>query len=304
MQAQHGAARLATGGKQVHFIYHVPKCAGRTIDRHLALSLPPSAYHRMRKRRGLGRFMTRYDCAHLPDPRAARVVSGHFLGVSVDALFDRRPIKRSLLVRDPVSHFVSYYNYRMTRYISEGLQPYGVDVAYGAMQRNFITHYILKNFLELSWTEIASLTDQDKYDLVNAFLSTFWFVGDYRLCNDLLGALGDRLGVPANAQPCNTLSELAQGAGWTPLTHDLLPPHIRAKMRAENTIDQRLWETWRDARHDTGSVQPVALARNAPGFIAGEALRFVNQIVRRVHRRWGRLDTPIPVLQGGRARTA
>lgn len=304
MQAQTGAARTVSYGTAAYFIYHVPKCAGRTIDRHLALSLPSATYHRMKKRRGLGRFITRYDRTHLPEPGIARVVSGHFLGLSVDRLFERRPIKRSLLVRDPTSHFVSYYNYRMTRYISEGLQPYGIDVAYGAMQRNFITHYILRNFLELSWTEIASLSDQDKYDLINAFLSMFWFVGDYRLCDDLLSSLGDRLGISANAEPHNTLSELAQGAGWSPLTGDLLPRGMRAKIRAENMIDQKLWETWRDARHDTGSVRPVALAGNARSFIGSEALRFVNQIARRMQRRWGRFETPVPVLQRDRASTA
>lgn len=144
----------------LHFIYHVPKCAGRTIDRHLASTLPASAYYRLRKRRGMGRFVTRYDSSRLPVSNATRVVSGHHLGISLDSLFQDRLIKRSMLLRDPASHFVSYYNYRMTRYISEGLQPYGVDVAYGAMRRNFITHYILNNFLELSWVQIASLSDQ------------------------------------------------------------------------------------------------------------------------------------------------
>jgi len=293
-----GRRHRGAGASPVHFVYHIPKCAGRTIDRHLALSLPQSAYHRMKKRRGLGRFVTRYDCSDLPDPRAVRVVSGHFLGISVDRLFERRLIKRSLLLRDPASHFVSYYNYRMTRYLSEGMQPYGVEVAYGAMQRNFITHYILKNFLELSWTQIASLSDQDKYDLVNAFLSTFWFVGDYQLCDDFLDALGDRLDIPANARPHNRLTELARGAGWTPLTLDLLPDDILAAIRAENMIDQKLWETWHDARHDTSAVRPVALERNTSSFVGNEASRFVNQILRRMQRRWGSFEAPVPVMHG------
>ncbi len=99
---------------------------------------------------GLGRFITRYDRTDLPNPDQAQVVGGHYLGISIDQLFAGRQIKRSILLRDPASHFVSYYNYRMARYISEGLQPYSLEVAYGATQRNFITHYILKYFLELS----------------------------------------------------------------------------------------------------------------------------------------------------------
>ena len=60
-----------------------------------------------------------------------------------------------------------------------------------ATQRNFITHYILRNFLELPWSRRARLSDDEKYDIVNAFLATFWYVGDYRLCDDLVAALAD-----------------------------------------------------------------------------------------------------------------
>lgn len=290
------------GSPPVHFVYHVPKCAGRTIDRHLAVALPKSAYLRTRKRRGLGRFVTRYDSARLPDPRTAKVVSGHFLGLSLDALFSGRPVKRSILLRDPASHFVSYYNYRMMRYIAEGLQPYSLEVAYGATQRNFITHYILRNFLELSWARIASLSDSDKYDLVNAFLATFWFVGDYRLCDDFIAALGGRLGISVDATPRNTLAELVRSVGWTPLTMDRLSPRAIADIQAENAIDQRLWETWHEARHDTSSVRPRAFKAQSSSFISDEASRFVNQILRRVQRRWGSFDdAPVPVMQGDTA---
>ncbi len=277
--------------RPVHFIYHVPKCAGRTIDRHLASALPAGCYHRLRRRHGIGRFLSGYHVSRLANLKQTQVVSGHHLGLSFDSFFADRPIKRSLLLRDPTSHFVSYYNYRMTRYISEGLQPYSIDVAYGAMRRNFITHYILNNFLELNWVQIASLADQDKYDLANAFLSMFWFVGDYTLCDDLLGVLGDRLNISGDAHLHNGLKDLARGAGWTPLTYDMLPGQKVAKIQAENRIDQRLWETWREVRHETGAVRPVALEDGASSFISDEALRLVHQIVRRLQRRWGVFDT-------------
>ena len=133
---------------------------------------------------------------------------------------------------------------------------------------------------------------------------TFWFVGDYRLCDELLGALGDRLGIPASARPHNRLDELARGAGWTPLTLDLLPDDIIEGIQAENTIDQKLWETWHDARHDTSAVRPVALESSTSSFISGEAIRLVNQIVRRMQRRWGSFEAPVPVMQGDPATPA
>jgi len=288
----------------VHFVYHVPKCAGRTIDRHLKAALPRASYHRLRKRRGLGRFITRYDATKLPDPRRTDVVGGHVLGLSIDSLFAGRPVKRSILLRDPASHFVSYYNYRMTRYLSAGLRPYSIEVAYGATQRNFITHYILRNFLEQSWARIASFSDEEKYDLVNAFLAGFWFVGDYRLCDELIAALGGKLGIPGSATPCNTLAEFVQSGDWTPVSIDRLPPSVLAEIRAENALDQKLWETWSEARHDTSAVRPRALEGRSSSFISDETIRFVNQILRRVQRRWGTDDVPVPVMQGDPATPA
>ena len=114
----------------VHFIYHLPKCAGQTIDRHLAAALSANAYYRTRKRRGFGRFLfTRHDFGKMPDPNQTRVVGGHFLGISVEPLFAGCDLKRSMLLRDPVSHIISYYNFRMMRYLSEGLYPYSFELA-------------------------------------------------------------------------------------------------------------------------------------------------------------------------------
>ena len=273
----------------VHLIYHVPKCAGRTIDRHLAASLSPNAYCKVTRRRGLGRFLSnRHDFQRIPNPNQIRAVCGHFLGVSVERLLAGREFKRSLLLRDPVSHIVSYYNFRMMRYLSEGLHPYSFTLAYGATQRNFITHYILRNFLELSWPRLARLSDDEKYDVVNAFLATFWFVGDYRLCHDLIAALGATLAIPGCAPAKNTCAEWQRGVRWMRLEADDLSADTVAQIRRENLLDQRLWETWREAGHDIASVRPRALGgRNATGFVTAEATRFVNQIARRIQRRWG-----------------
>lgn len=280
----------------VHFIYHLPKCAGQTIDRHLAAVLSGNAYCRTRKRRGFGRFLfTRHDFGKIPDPNQTRVVGGHFLGISVEPLFAGREIKRSMLLRDPVSHIVSYYNFRMMRYLSEGLHPYSFELAYGATQRNFITHYILRNFLELPWSRLARFSDDEKYDIVNAFLATFWYVGDYRLCDDLVAALAIKLGIPGRAAPMNTRAEWERRVRWRTLDVDDLSNDTIAQIRRENLLDQRLWETWHEARENTATIRPRALgSRNAPGFVSTEAIRFVSQIARRLQRRWGAFSASRP----------
>jgi hypothetical protein len=204
-----------------------------------------------------------------------------------------------MLLRDPVSHIISYYNFRMMRYLSVGLHPYSFALAYKARQRNFITHYILKNFLELPWWRLARLSDEEKYDIVNAFLATFWYVGDYRLCDELVAALGVELGIPGRATPANTRAEWERH-GWKTLEVNDLSVDTIAQIRRESLLDQRLWETWQEARHDTASVRPRALGgRSAPGLVTTEATRFVSQIVRRIQRRWGLFrGLQVPAAEG------
>jgi hypothetical protein len=278
-----------SGAAPIYFHYHVPKCAGRTIDRHLASVLPSATYYRTKKRRGLSKALQpRHNLADMPAPGNVQVIGGHFLGISIESLFAERPVRRAVLLRDPATHLVSYYNFRMMRYMSQGLQPYSFDVAYGATERNFVTHYILRNFLELSWCRIANLSDGDKYDLVNAFLATFWYVGDYRLCDDLIAAFGETLPVSAEATPRNTCMEWECRTEWRSLSLDDLPASRLAQIRQENMLDQKLWETWHGARRDTGTVRPLALTRQASrGLVSREAVRFINQIARRIKRQWG-----------------
>ena len=135
-----GRAKCANSEQtlSVHLIYHVPRCAGQTIDRHLAAVLSANAYHRTRKRKGFGRFLfTRHDFGKMPDPNQTRVVGGHFLGISLEPLFAGRELKRSILLRDPVSHFISYYNFRMMRYLAQGLHPYSFELAYTGHAKEF-----------------------------------------------------------------------------------------------------------------------------------------------------------------------
>jgi hypothetical protein len=227
-------------------------------------------------------------------------VGGHFLGRSVEPLFAGRELKRSILLRDPASHLVSYYNFRMMRYLSEGRHPYSFALAYSATQRNFITHYILRNFLELPWARLVRLSDEEKYDVVNAFLSTFWYVGDYRLCDDLIVSLAATLRVPARAARINTRGDWKRHVEWKTLELDDLSPAAVAQIRRENLLDQRLWETWQEARHDVAAVRPHALnGRSAQSFVSSEALRFVSQIGRRIQRRWAPIGgLPAPAAEG------
>jgi Sulfotransferase family len=273
----------------VHFVYHLPKCAGRTIDRHLATALSREEFCRVDRRHGWRRLKPPHPTAsEMNRARRVKVVGGHFLGPWVEPFFPDRKRKRSVLLRDPVSQLVSHYNFRMMRYLAQGLHPYSFELAYRARQRNLITHYILMNFLGLSWARMARLSDQEKYEVANAFLSQFWYVGDYLDCDDLIAALADTLGIPSHAPPQNTRTEWQNRVKWRSLEVEDLSSDTIAQIRKENLIDQRLWESWHVARQDTASVHPLPLGPpSSSGFLRSEGSRFVGQVMRRIQRRWG-----------------
>jgi hypothetical protein len=232
--------------------------------------------------------LPRYELDGMPDAEHLRAIGGHFIGSSIERIFNGRQIERSILLRDPVSQFVSHYNFRMMRYLSQGWQTYPLEIAYQARPRNFVTHYILRNFLEISWPRLLSLSAVEKYVAVNRFLSTFWFVGDYTRCNELIAALAPNLGVPATAMAQNTCAEWQRRVvRWKPLRVDNLTRRMIDQFRQENVLDQLLWETWRDvdqARINARShhIYETPLTE----LVARESLRLVSQVRRRFHRGW------------------
>ena len=274
--------------KPLHLHFHLPRCAGQTIHRHLSRHAARGTYFRAKKRRGPGRlFGARYQLDGMPQPETLLAVGGHWIGPSVERHFGGRPILRSILLRDPVSHFISYYNFRMMRYLSQGLRTYPVEIAYHARQRDFITHYLLRNFAEMSWPQLLSMSPQEKRAAADRLLSSFWFVGDYRDCDELVAALAPNLDVPATNERRNSSDQWQERVGWRPLTQKDLTPSMVRQIRQENALDQSLWETWSDVAQATPHLpaldtQDMSLVR----FATVQSLRLINQVRRRNHRGW------------------
>jgi hypothetical protein len=271
----------------IHLLLHVPRCAGQTIHRHLSTYTAAGSYYRSKKRKGVSRFiLPRYDLNGMPHPHQIKALSGHQIGISIDRLFADRPIRRSILLRDPVSHAVSYYNFRMMRYLSQGLKTYSFDLAYRARPKNFITRFILSNFLEISWPRLLVLSAIEKYALVNQFLSNFWFVGHHTRCGELIEALAPDLGVPRLASFHNTQSEWEDRVHWTSLHVEDLSSRTLSQIRQDNELDQLLWEGWGNVDRDVmDTIQLHEICETSRiKFIANELLRPLYQAQRRLQR--------------------
>ena len=284
------AGRSTVETRPVHIFFHLPRCAGQTIYRHLSSHAPAGTYFRVRKRKGASRiFVPKYSVSEMPDPGELNAISGHWVGDSIVRKFPDRPIARSILLRDPVSQFISHYNFRMMRYLSVGLRPYPIEIAYRARRRNFMTHFILRTFAETPWWRLRSLSAAEKCAAADEFLSSFYFVGDHTRCNELIATLAPDLGVPINAEQTNTSEQWLRHVDWKPLDAKDLPGGMLDRIKQDNMLDQHLWETWKDAGTNGGDAHRQPHIFSDDGLmmrIAVQSSRFANQVRRRVNRRW------------------
>ncbi|HML29335.1 MAG TPA: hypothetical protein PKE16_10940, partial [Hyphomicrobium sp.] len=154
---------------------HVPKCAGTTVEQHLTKELGQSRTWLAPKRTRqfpLGWFRRKYDQAPPAPLDQIKAVSGHFIGRSIEGNFKNRRIVRSIILREPESLMLSYYNYRMMRYITRGQRPYGFSLFLRATRQNFVTHFMLERWLELPWVELVRLSDEQKIERLDEAMSS------------------------------------------------------------------------------------------------------------------------------------
>jgi hypothetical protein len=232
----------------VYFLLHVPKTAGQTIRRHLAQHCPPGA------------FWEPDGGDRPPAMTGVRAVAGHDISRRLEAHFPGREIRRAVLLREPISLHLSLYNYRMMNRLAKGQGTCGLALHLKSLPRDFVAHRLLSRWLRISWPLLLAMSDERKYAILNRALAGFWFVGDYTLCDRLVAALAEDLGVPTAAAAQNTSREWRRQVEWRPLDAAALPQALRDLILARNRIDHALWQSWRDAGFDTREVAPCALA--------------------------------------------
>jgi hypothetical protein len=243
----------------VYFILHIPKTAGETIEFHLEDHCGPGVVWRPAApsrwaETVLGR---RYQLGSLPELSRVRVVVGQHIGRSLERYFPDREIRRAVLLRDPVSLQVSFYNYMNMRRLAEGGGTYSFGLHLRALRRNLVAYILLWQWCEIPWPLMAAMTEERKYEMLNETLSAFWFVGPYTECDRLIAAIAPDLGVPAVAWPRNTAKEWQKLVDWQPVKVTELSAVARHAIRANSPLDQALWESWSSAGFDTASVRPL-----------------------------------------------
>jgi tetratricopeptide (TPR) repeat protein len=289
----------------VYFLLHIPKTAGQTIQFHLADHCAPGVYWRSRAMVRRGR---RAKPDGLPDFDRARVISGHHIGRSLEAFFPGREIRRIVLLRDPLSLQISFYNWQMMDNLANGLGTYSFDRHLRALPHDFIAHFLLWRWLEIPWPVLMTISQAKKQGILERMLADFWFVGAHSDCDRVVEALSLDLGVPPAPARRNSASELQARTGWRLLTADALPPATRAAILAHNRLDRALWESWRGVGFDTAAMRSRrhSFVENS-GFLGHEMIRPWYMLGRFAERQWTAWQRPSggpAVRRGDRARDA
>ena len=245
----------------VHFFLHVPKCAGTTVERHFERTLGDGFLLAPRWRSPLRDVIgNRYPSLSPEDLAGVRAVSGHSLSRSLAEKFPGRDVKCSVLLRDPVSYLVSFYNYRWARHEERGQPaPGAFDAWRGAQRRNPIARFLLHRFFEVGYPDIYRLSTRARFLYLEAAFQGFHFVGGYRRCNEALAGISAELGVDPTVESENVGHVKRLSAA------DLSEAQKTAILR-ENAADALLFERWKDRGFDRAAnpTDPEGAARALP----------------------------------------
>jgi len=226
----------------VHFILHVPKCAGTTVEAHFARLLGPGYLQAPRWESPLRNVIgNRYDFATGSSRLAGvRVVSGHSLSVSLMRHLPGVRIEESVLLRDPVGYFLSFYNYRWARHRA-GFEsrPPGFALWYAAQRRNPISRFLLNRYFEQGIPALYRLSSRARLAWLETRLERFLFVGGVERADELIAHISRELGVDQDVARENVTAA-------PHLPRSEMPGRLVARILADNALDAALHERWRD----------------------------------------------------------
>lgn len=225
----------------VHFLLHVPKCAGTTVEAHFRAHLGDGYLYAPRWESPLRNFIgNRYPGLTVAGLEAARAVSGHSLSTGMRALFPGAEIRESVLLRDPTGFLLSFYNYRWTRYDEGwGSAPPAFERWYQGQRRNPISRFLLNRYFEQAIPALYRLSSADRLRYLEARLAGFHFVGSYRMADEMIGGISRELGIPDVVTSQNVTPRRKLAAADLPLA-------LRRRIEADNAMDQALFDRWGD----------------------------------------------------------
>lgn len=233
----------------VHFLLHVPKCAGTTVEAHFRSHLGERFMYAPRWESPMRNFIGNRYPDLTPDTLGdVCAVSGHSLSTGMRALFPGAEIRESVLIRDPLGFLLSFYNYRWTRFNEGwGSEPPPFQRWYLGQRRNPVTRFLLNRYFDQAVPALYRLSSADRLAFLEDRLSRFHFVGSYRMADEMIGGISAELGLPTTVDARNVTPDRK-------LTKADLSPALQSRIERDNALDQALFDRWADRGWTPGGL--------------------------------------------------
>lgn len=238
----------------VYFFVHVPKCAGTTIEFHFRNALGDGYLHAPRWKNILRNVIgNRYPYSD-DDPRltGVRVASGHSLTHNFAHHFPGREIEECVLIREPLSYFVSFYNYRTQLFLDgTGPKPASFELWYRAQRRNPMVRFLLNRYYDFGIVKLYKLSSYGRLHYLEERLRDFLFVGGHHRANEMIAGVSRMIGASVRVESRN----VSKGPVLKPGN---LSASLVSQIAHENALDTLLFERWseRGWRDKAASLQP------------------------------------------------
>ena len=177
-------------------------------------------------------------------------------------LFPGREVRRIVLLRDPLQLHLSFYNWKMMDHLAKGWGTYSFSLHLRALPRNFIAHFLLSRWVELSSAQIdGDVRQRENINILNNALAGFWFVGAHSDCDRVIAAIGADLRVPPVAAPRNTSADAAGSYRMAAGDRTVAVAVDPRRDPGEKSPRLRFVGELGRGRVRTGKVRPAALER-------------------------------------------
>ena len=236
----------------LHYFAHVPKCAGTTVEAHFARHLGPDGFLLAPRWRNPLRDVigNRYPDLDPLALRRVRVVSGHSLSRSLARKFTGREVREHVLIRDPLSYLVSFYNYRWARHDQrDEPAPPPFDAWTGTQRRNPISRFLLHRYFEIGYPSVYRLSSRARFVLLERAFARFACGSAWSRSDAAVANLSAELGLPTQAAREN------EAAARRFALSDIAPARQEA-LKAEHALDQLLFDRWKDRGADPAATPP------------------------------------------------
>ncbi|MEM1299550.1 MAG: hypothetical protein AAGH68_09750 [Pseudomonadota bacterium] len=251
----------------VHFLLHVPKCAGTTVEGHFRAHLGEGYMYAPRWENPLRNILgNRYPSLRADDLDHVHAVSGHSLSTGMRALFPGAEVREAVLLRDPTGYLLSFYNYRWTRYDEGwGTEPPPFERWYAGQRRNPISRFLMNRYFEIGVPALYCFSSADRLRFLEQRFARFHFVGSYRMADEMIGGISREMGLPEHVEAQNVTPKRKLIAAD-------LPVALRQRIERDNALDQALFDRWADRGwQGAPDADPPALPRTDHGrYFAGD----------------------------------